>query len=60
MRPIDIAYLFADPLVAVTKSGIMPKFEVSYQLEYDKFIDLVKKVTMPIFRNNLGIIFESI
>jgi hypothetical protein len=32
MRPIDIAYFFADPLVTVTKNGIIAKYEVSYQL----------------------------
>lgn len=44
MRPIDIAYFFADPLVTVSqKNKITINHEVSYQLEYDKFIELVKK-----------------
>lgn len=55
MRPIDIAYFFADPLVNVTKSGqINPKYEVSYQLEYDKFIELVKKVNFHFIQEEFG------
>ena len=44
VRPIHIAYFFADPLVTVSqKNKITINHEVSYQLEYDKFIELVKK-----------------
>lgn len=48
-RPIDIAYFFADPLVKMhvksgTKLEIVPtQSEVSYQVEYDQFIDIVQK-----------------
>jgi hypothetical protein len=59
MRPIDIAYFFADPLVTVSKNKIITKHEVSYQLEYDKFIELVKKVTAALFRRSSAITSES-
>lgn len=53
VRPIDIAYFFADPLVKFQGREMretMP--EVSYQVEYDKFIELVKKEE---FGNNFRI-----
>ena len=58
MRPIDIAYFFADPLVQVGRNDIRAKHEVSYQLEYDKFIDLVKRVRFSLIRKSSGTILE--
>ena len=47
-RPIDIAYFFADPLVEIVldqgKMVARSHLEVSFQNEYDRFIEVVRQV----------------